>query len=223
MIEIMEKIAGEIVMSDNPGITMKKWRELFELTQSSVAQKMKISPSVLSDYENGKRSPGVLFLRRFVESLINIDYSRGSPVLKKINRNYGKSAIIDIREFLKPVRRDEIVSAIDGKILYGSKMDRELFGYTIVDSVKAILEFSSNDYYRIYGYSNERAIFFVGVKYGRSPMVAVRAHPLKPNMVIFVHPENVDSLSIRLAELEDIPLVVSDMDIKKIIENLRKI
>ncbi len=223
MIEIMEKIAGEIVMSENPGITMRKWRELFELTQSTLAEKMNINPSVLSDYENGKRIPGSQFVKRFVESLINIDYSRGSPVLKKINKSYGSSAILDIREFIRPVKREEIVSVIDGKILYGSKMDKELFGYTIVDSIKAILEFSSNDYYRIYGYSNERAIFFSGVKYGRSPMVAVRAHPLKPNMVIFIQPENVDSLSIRLAEIEEIPLIISEMDVKSIIDNLRKI
>jgi putative transcriptional regulator len=39
---------------------MKKWRVLFGLKQSEVARKMSISPSVLSDYEKGKRrSPKV--------------------------------------------------------------------------------------------------------------------------------------------------------------------
>jgi len=61
------------------------------------------------------------------------------------------------------------------------------------------------------------------VKYGRSPMVAVRAHPLKPGMVVYQKPEKVDALAMKLAEVEKIPLVVSNLSVSKIIEGLRKL
>ncbi|MEM2514517.1 MAG: helix-turn-helix domain-containing protein, partial [Candidatus Bathyarchaeia archaeon] len=53
--ELMRRIAGEIILSESPGRIMKKWRNLFELTQAEVARLMGISPSVLSDYENERR------------------------------------------------------------------------------------------------------------------------------------------------------------------------
>jgi putative transcriptional regulator len=57
---LMNRMAAEITLSSNSGVTMKKWRVLFGLKQSEVARKMSISPSVLSDYEKGKRrSPKV--------------------------------------------------------------------------------------------------------------------------------------------------------------------
>jgi putative transcriptional regulator len=87
------------------------------------------------------------------------------------------------------------------------KMDRQIFGYTIIDSIKAITSYSSNDYMKVYGWSTERALLFSGVHYGRSPMIAVRAHPMKPAIVVYIQPENVDDLAVRLAELEHIVLL----------------
>ena len=66
---------------------------------------------------------------------------------------------------------------------------------------------SSMDYLKIYGWSSERALIFTGVKFGRSPMIAIRAHPLKPALVVYQRPEHVDDLAIRLATLENLPLV----------------
>jgi len=100
-------------------------------------------------------------------------------------------------------------------------MKKPVYGYTMIDSIKAIIEFNSNDYIKIYGWSNERALIFTGVKYGRSPMVAIRAHPLKPGMVVFARPENVDSLSIKLAELEGLPLIITKLEDRDIIKRLR--
>ncbi|MEM2703579.1 MAG: helix-turn-helix domain-containing protein, partial [Candidatus Bathyarchaeia archaeon] len=69
--ELMRRIAGEIILSESPGRIMKKWRNLFELTQAEVARLMGISPSVLSDYENDRRkSPGTSFVRKFVQALM---------------------------------------------------------------------------------------------------------------------------------------------------------
>ncbi|MFP3318029.1 MAG: helix-turn-helix domain-containing protein [Thermoplasmata archaeon] len=221
--DLEEKIAGEIVISDDPGSTMRKWREEFKITQQELGKYMGISPSVISDYELGRRkSPGLKMIRKFVLALIAIDIGRGGEIVKKFKKNYGSDAIIDIREFWKMVTREELTKIIEGNNLNPkADMKKPVYGYTMIDSIKAIIEFNSNDYIKIYGWSNERALIFTGVKYGRSPMVAIRAHPLKPGMVVFARPENVDSLSIKLAELEGLPLIITKLEDRDIIKRLR--
>ena len=221
--DLEEKIAGEIVISDDPGSTMRKWREEFKITQQELGKYMGISPSVISDYELGRRkSPGLKMIRKFVLALIAIDIGRGGEIVKKFKKNYGSDAIIDIREFWKMVTREELTKIIEGNNLNPkADMKKPVYGYTMIDSIKAIIEFNSNDYIKIYGWSNERALIFTGVKYGRSPMVAIRAHPLKPGMVVFARPENVDSLSIKLAELEGLPLIITKLEDSDIIKRLR--
>ena len=55
-----EKIAGEISISENPGETMRKWREEFQVAKIDLSRAMDISPSMISDYESGRRkSPGI--------------------------------------------------------------------------------------------------------------------------------------------------------------------
>jgi putative transcriptional regulator len=221
--DLEEKIAGEIVISEDPGSTMRKWREEFKITQLELGKYMGISPSVISDYELGRRkSPGLKMIRKFVLALIAIDIGRGGEIVKKFKKNYGSDAIIDIREFWKIVTREELTKIIEGNNLNPkADMKKPVYGYTMIDSIKAIIEFNSNDYIKIYGWSNERALIFTGVKYGRSPMVAIRAHPLKPGMVVFARPENVDSLSIKLAELEGLPLIITKLEDSDIIKRLR--
>ena len=45
------EIAGEIVLSDDPGATMKKWREIFGISQVELARHLSITVSTISDYE----------------------------------------------------------------------------------------------------------------------------------------------------------------------------
>ncbi len=225
MLELEEKIAGEIVLSENPGLTLRKWREEFNITQAELSNFLKISPSVISDYEIGRRkSPGISTIKKIVEALIYIDMSRGSPTIRKFTKNFGSDAILDIKEFWTSVTCKKVLEYIEGKNLTENiNLDRKIYGYTMIDSIKAIIEFNANDYLKIYGWSNERALIFTGVKFGRSPMVAIRAHPLKPGMVVFARPENVDPLSIKLAELENIPLVVTHLDDRTIISRLHEL
>ncbi len=224
-IELEEKIAGEIVLSDKPGLTIKKWREQFKVSQQELAKAMKVSSSVISDYETGRRkSPGVSVVKRIVDSIILVDKNKGGEIIKRYTESYGSDAILDIREFNRSIKASEIVEKIEGKN-YTEKIDlsRIVFGYTIIDSIKAILSFNAYDYLKIYGWSNERALIFEGVKYGRSPLIAIRAHPLKPALIVFAMPDNVDPLAIKLAELENIPLVSTKLDINTLINRLRKI
>ena len=96
-------------------------------------------------------------------------------------------------------------------------------GFTLVDSVKTIETINSVDYASLYGWSTERALIFTGIRYGRSPMIAVRVHPVKPTVVVYHKPGAVDSLAIKLAERENIPLVVCNLPIDDLKKKLKSI
>ncbi|MFN3268406.1 MAG: helix-turn-helix domain-containing protein, partial [Zestosphaera sp.] len=151
---IAQRIAGDIVMSENYGAALRKWREVFKLTQTDVGILMGISASVISDYEKSRRSPGVKFVRRFVKALINLDKSRGYPVVKQIasSLNLNIGAIMDLKDFSTPMRLDELVTVVDGFII-NSNMPRDIaiYGYTVLDSLEAIEKLSGNEFWQIMG------------------------------------------------------------------------
>lgn len=222
-----EKMAGEITLSREPGPTIRKWREIFEASQTELAEHLKVSPSVISDYESGRRkSPGTLTVQRIVRGLLALDEERGNRVL----RNYQSmmetnEAILDIRELLIPIQMTKFVEAIEGEVLANEDnlKNHELKGYTVIDSVKAITSLTAFEYMKIYGWTSERALVFTGISTGRSPMVAIRVHPMKPALIVYHKPEKMDDLALRLARTETIPLVVTNMPLDKLIGTLREI
>jgi putative transcriptional regulator len=221
--DLRERIAGEITLSGDPGKTMRKWREEFSVSQNELATAMKISPSVISDYESGRRrSPGVGVVRNVVDALLNIDAERGHPTASKFKSEKREDCIIAMEEFESGVPSDVFIEAIGGTNLNRDADGRKICGYTIVDSVKAIVSLNSSDYLKIYGWSTERALIFTDVFFGRSPMVAIRAHPLTPAMVVYLRPGNVDPLAVKLAKLEGIPLVSTDMELNDLITKLKE-
>ncbi len=221
--QLREKIAGEIALSDQPGKTMRKWREELRISQTDLARHMRVSPSVISDYEAGRRtSPGIKTIRRLVESLLEIDQRSGRRLSKRFEEY--SDVIPSMRDWSVGMRAADFLRKIDGKLLtHGLNARRLVNGYTVIDSIKAITTLDANDYLRIYGSTSERALLFTGVKYGRSPMIAVKAHPLKPAMVCYVQPENIDELAVKLAELENILLARTDLDQKELIERLERL
>ena len=72
---LSEKIAGEITLSPKPGETIRKWRTAFEISQTQLATHLNISPSVISDYESGRRkSPGINTVKRIIDAFLTIDH-----------------------------------------------------------------------------------------------------------------------------------------------------
>jgi putative transcriptional regulator len=219
---LKEKMAGEIALSDDPGKTIRKWRETFHVSQQDLARHLKVSPSVVSDYESGRRkSPGVGTVRRIIDAVIELDKCAGSPVAKQFETSDKHDAVLSIREFQAGIQAAVFMKDIGGRnIAKDVSLIRTIHGYTVIDSIRAITSLGSADYLKIYGWSSERALLFTGVKYGRSPMIAIRAHPLKPAMVVYVQPEQVDELAVRLATLEGIPLVTTQMSVGELIAKL---
>ena len=210
--QLREKIAGDITLSNDPGRTMRKWREDFGISQQDLARQLGVSPSVISDYESGRRkSPGIVIVRRIIDGLIEVDESHGGRTLKRYDLGKRSECIISMREFRTSVPAVDFIQAIEGENMAKTvSLERDLHGYTVIDSVTAI-------------WSSERALIFTGVKYGRSPMIAIRAHPMKPAMIGYHRPAHVDELAIRLATLEGIPLVKTDLSMPSLVERLERI
>lgn len=221
------KIAGDIVFSDNPGKTLKKWRRIFEISQKELAEKLGISPSVISDYESDRRkSPGINFIRKVINAMIEIDKERGYKVVSKYRdliSGLNLDVILDIKEFDRSINMEELAEILDGVII--NKTDRVINGYTIIDSINAILSLNAFDFYKLYGYTTERALIFTRVSTGRSPMVAVRVANLKPSVVVLHGLESgkVDKIAVKLAEIDNVGLVTTDIPIEEMIRRLRSI
>lgn len=223
--QVREKIAGEICLSDEPGRTIRKWREQFKISQQELSKHLGVSPSVISDYEAGRRkSPGIVTVRKIVDAFLEIDEKTGGGILKQYSLAAKTDSIISIKEFAVEVLASDLVDKIEGENLTPAiSLDRHIHGYTVIDSVRAITSLSSFDYLKIYGWSSQRALIFTGVRFGRSPMIAIRAHPLKPALVVYQKPEQVDELAIRLAELEGIPLVKSELAVSDLVDKLQRL
>lgn len=225
-------IAGDIIMSENPGEAIKKWRLIFGLTQTAIATKLNTSPSVISDYESGRRKfPGSRFVRKFVQALIDTDLERGGMVISLLERRLLKEkfwiAVLDMREFTEPVPVSTFLQAIEAETLVAPPPNLDIYGYTIVDSIKLVLEVPPAEYVRLYGSTSQRAAIFTKVSTGRSPMIAIRSMSsvlsIKPSIVILhgIKPDAVDPLAVEIAKRSYLPLATTNISIEKMIESLR--
>jgi putative transcriptional regulator len=224
---LARRIAGEIILSGKPGATMRKWRELFAVSQLNLSEVMGLSSSVISDYESGRRkSPGAKFIRRFVLALLQIDEEKGSRFIREFAKltSSPSMAIIDLREFPIPVRVEYLCKAINGEVVAcKEKSVKEVTGYTVIDSKKAVEALSGLEYAQLFGASTERALIFTNVETGCLPMMIVRVSSLKPRVVVF-HRTQPDEEATKLAEYEQIPLIYSTApSVEHLVKSLRKL
>jgi putative transcriptional regulator len=221
---LAEKIAGEITLSPKPGQTIRKWRTAFALSQTELANFLELSPSVISDYESGRRkSPGILTVKKIIRAFLEIDETKNNgKVLRKyqfITKN--QEGILDIMEYPYSIPIKKFVKGLCGKLLTSKPdMKTNIKGFTLVDGVEIIKTINSTSYSTLYGWSTERALIFTGIRYGRSPMIAIRIHPVKPAIVVYHNPGAVDPLAIQLANRENMPLVVTDIPLDELRKKL---
>jgi putative transcriptional regulator len=226
-------IAGEITLSSDPGGSMKKWREIFAVHQTELASFLKVSSSTISDYEGGRRkNPGIGIISRLVNALIEIDKNRGGKVVKQLAKDFAQeqNAAFESHEFTSGIKAMEVVRKINGEVtcLPHKVKEETIFGYTIIDSIKMILEVPVHEYMMIYGKTPNRALIFRHVENGRSPLIAVKvgrfSTDMKPSMIIlhgtFTPEKPVDPIAVKIAESEKIPLITTAMPIEEITKQL---
>ena len=227
MEKIKNEMAGEITLSATPGSTMKKWREIFAITQVELAELLKISPSTISDYEgNRRKSPGSGVIKRFVGAIIDIDTERGAPILSKLQQGVEKSEqYFELHEFATSISAIDFQKMLNATVVANEELmkSKKLYGYTLMESLKIILEMPYSQFPKLYGTMSERAFIFTQVSTGRSPMVVIRVTPMKPSLVVLHGLKDVDPLAVKIAEREKIPVIATNMDLAKIKDVLNKI
>ena len=114
---------------------------------------------------------------------------------------------------------------LKGEVVYspGSEHIKPLYGYTVIDSLKAILQLSYTEFQKLYGWSSERAMIFTNVSTGRSPMVALRVTNLKPALIVIhgLPVSRIDPIAVKIAEIEHVPLITSVMPINDVVRALQ--
>jgi putative transcriptional regulator len=200
----------------------------FEIAPGVLSERLGVSPSVISDYEGGRRkSPGTAVVGKIVDTLLAIDEENGGKHIQKFTNmlfaNVEDNVIYDIHEYGTSIPLQKFTDAIGCSLLWGS-IDQVIFGYTVVNSLNAIMQLSSDEFNRIYGWSTERAIVFANVSTGKSPMVAIRVTPFKPRCVVLqgIDAADVHPMVEKMAAKDRITVLCTSMEIDKIVSTLRE-
>jgi len=226
--ELGERIAGEVTLSDSPGATLRKWREEFDVAQTTLAAELDVSASVISDYESGRReNPGVGIVRRTVEALLSIDERRGGDRVRQharvLSAGFDSDVVYDLREYRTTVPLSRFHAAIGAAPLVDGDGDA-IAGHTVINSVEAIKRLSSEEFYRLYGQSTNRALVFTDVTRGESPLVALRVVTPTPSAVVLhdIDPDSLWEHAPALARADGVSLATTTEPLDSLLESLRE-
>jgi len=226
--ELAERIAGEVTLSADPGGTLRKWREEFDVAQATLAEELDVSASVVSDYESGRReNPGIRVVSRVVHALLDIDERRGGDRVRQharvLSAGFDRDVVYDLREYAATVPLSRFHAAIDAEPVVQGSADT-IAGHTVINSVEAIKRLSSEEFYRLYGQSTNRALVFTNVTRGESPLVALRVVTPTPSAVV-LHGIDAGDLwehAPALARADGVSLATTTTPIEAILGSLRE-
>lgn len=223
--ELAEKIAGEVTLSDNPGATLKKWRTDFEIAQTDLADALDVSPSVISDYESGRReNPGIGIVQRSVVALLDLDEQQGGEHIRRYTRvlsaGLDSTVIPDLREYSANIPLERYYDAIEAEELVRGNRDT-VAGHTVIDSIEAIRRLSSYEFYNLYGESTNRALVFTNVTRGESPLVALRVVKPTPHAVVLhgLDRDDVWEYATDLARIDGFSLAVTNIELEALLDS----
>lgn len=158
ILKLKQEIAGEICISESSGNTLKKWQNIFEISQISLARQMKLTGSTISDYENGRRNnPSINFVQRFVNALIDIDLKRKAQIIKKLIP-LSQEQVVETKEFKRGIKLKHTDGLKDLEQINSKNPNELVFGITYLDGL-TIPEFESNDLQKIFGKTNKRILY----------------------------------------------------------------
>jgi len=226
--ELAERIAGEVALSEDPGATLRKWREEFDVAQTTLAEELDVSASVVSDYESGRReNPGIRVVRRVVEGLLVVDERRGGDRVRQharvLSAGFDQDVVYDLREYAATVPLTRLYHTVDAEEVVSGTADT-VAGHTVINSVEAIKRLSSEEFYRLYGQSTNRALVFTDVTRGESPLVALRVVTPTPSAVVLHGIERADlwEHAPSLARADGVSLATTTRPLEEILASLRE-
>ena len=212
---IKKRIVGELIYSKNISEALKRCRQIFRVSQKELSKELKISPSVISDYENSRRkTPGFSFIKKIVDALVYLDTKSEYRTLKNIEAlcktSIPLSDLVDISSFRKKTSFQELVKHIHGRVLTSSEIrPAEIHGYVIIDNFEFILRLDIDDFSILNKWVPRRALILSKITSGKTSLTAMKLKGTRPGLVILHNLKKIDPLTIKLAETEKIALVAS--------------
>ena len=227
--QLAEKIAGEVALSDDPGATLRKWRTDFEIAQTDLATELDVSPSVVSDYESGRReNPGIGVVKRIVEALLDIDDRRGGSHIRQharvLSAGFDADIVHDLREYPRSIDLATVYDRVAAdRVVAGDRPS--VSGHTVIDSIEAISRLSPEEFYQLYGQSTNRALVFTNVTSGEGHTIALRVLNPTPNAVVL---HGIDAASVwehaeDLARIDGYSLAVCPTGLDEMLGELREL
>jgi putative transcriptional regulator len=148
-------------------------------------------------------------------ALLTLDERNGGQVVAAFVRLMDVSLVdlnivLAMSDFTSPMTAKEFCQHLKCTIKAGEKLvDREIYGYTLVDVERAVKELDSDAFLKLFGATTERCLIFTNVNTGRAPMIAIKSQEFKPSLVVLHGVGTVDRLALELSEQMRIPLAVS--------------
>jgi len=215
--ELSRRIAGEITLSDDPGATLRKWRTDFDVSQTELADQLDVSSSVVSDYESGRReSPG---RRRPADGRWALGHRRATR--RRAAPTVRARPLCRVRERHRP-RPPRVLDGSPPKSSTRRWARRRSCAASRTTSTATPSStrsrrspVSSEEFYRLYGQSTNRALVFTNVTRGESPLVALRVVSPTPNAVVLHGIEDGDlwDHAADLARVDGFSLAISTRDL----------
>jgi len=136
-----------------------------------------------------------------------------------VSAGFESDVVLDLREYSATIKLSRFYDAIDATEVVEGTQDT-ITGHTVIDSIQAITRLSSEEFYRMYGQSTNRALVFTGVTRGESPLVALRVVNPTPNAVVL---HGIDESELwehapKLATIDDYSLAVSTADVDEMLD-----
>jgi putative transcriptional regulator len=135
------------------------------------------------------------------------------------------NVILAMNDFTIAMKAREFCKRLKCEVQSGEDLlDRNLYGYTLVDVERAVKELSSEVFMKLFGATTERCLVFTNINTGRAPMIAIKTQEFRPSLVVLHGVEEIDSLTIELSEQMRIPLAVSKIaSVDALVKELRNI
>lgn len=219
------EIAGEITIAPNVSGALKKWQNIFEIAQKTLAREMKITSSTLSDYENDRRqNPSIQFVQKFVNALINIDVKHNAQILKKLISVQSINGF-ETKEFKKAIKIRHTDGLKEFVQINTKNPNEPIYGITIIEQ-----EFLQNtefqDIGKLFGKTNKRIFYFCSAK--NLELIAMFIRSLKaisgqlPSAIIFELSESEKENAQKIIDI-NVPIFITQKtkdEIKIVVKDL---
>lgn len=179
-LKLIQIILGDIAANENYGLVMKKWRDLFNITQSRIAKELDIKQSVISDYENNRRrSPGIEFLRKYTISLVTVGKKEKKKEFESVIEDLGlkkEKKKLFVGEFEQAMACKKVLNLLKATQILSQPVQSDFKNYIFFSDKISNIMTKQPSYKLLKNLNNktETVFIFSNVKTGKVPLILLK-------------------------------------------------